>query len=268
MDAARTVICAEIEHKQSSRYRRIGKDGTSPQNRLLHRVRNAVICSGAIGHFIKHSSGTRSSSCVRGSANGRASFCLLPQLLAPPARASLQTRLPTLRLLSKLRGLLLITQSMSSLEAARQALHQLSDPARAKVQRGFFKNSAEDIFLGVPPPSLRKIAKAFAQLPLAGIRTLMQSAIHEERSLANEILCLQFRNVPEAGQKKIFDFYTQPQAHPRMGRGRRDRALYRRPLAARSRQGTPVRARTISAPLGSPHRHRLYLVVHPEWPRG
>jgi 3-methyladenine DNA glycosylase AlkD len=98
---------------------------------------------------------------------------------------------------------------MSSLEAARQALHQLSDPARAKVQRGFFKNSAEDIFLGVPTPSLRKIAKAFAQLPLAGIRTLMQSAIHEERSLANEILCLQFRNVPEAGQKKIFDFYIR-----------------------------------------------------------
>lgn len=96
---------------------------------------------------------------------------------------------------------------MSSLEAARQALHQLSDPARAKVQRGFFKN--EDIFLGVPTPSLRKIAKAFAQLPLAGIRTLMQSAIHEERSLANEILCLQFRNAPEAGQKKIFDFYIR-----------------------------------------------------------
>jgi 3-methyladenine DNA glycosylase AlkD len=61
----------------------------------------------------------------------------------------------------------------------------------------------------VPTPSLRKIAKAFAQLPLAGIRTLMQSAIHEERSLANEILCLQFRNAPEAGQKKIFDFYIR-----------------------------------------------------------
>src|SRR5271170_5104375 len=98
---------------------------------------------------------------------------------------------------------------MPSFEAARQALHQLSDPARAKVQRGFFKNSGEDIFLGVPTPSLRKIAKEFVQLPLSDIRRLMQSIVHEERSLANEILCRQFREASEAGQKKIFDFYIR-----------------------------------------------------------
>ena len=98
---------------------------------------------------------------------------------------------------------------MSSFEAARKALHQLSDPARAKVQRGFFKNSGEDIFLGVPTPSLRKIAKEFVQLPLSDIRRLMQSTVHEERSLANEILCRQFRNAAEAGQKRIFDFYIR-----------------------------------------------------------
>ncbi len=98
---------------------------------------------------------------------------------------------------------------MSSLEAARQALHQLSDPVRAKVQRGFFKNSGEDIFLGVPTPSLRRIAKEFAHLSLSDVRRLMRSSIHEERSLANEILCRQFRSTTEAGQKKIFDFYIR-----------------------------------------------------------
>jgi 3-methyladenine DNA glycosylase AlkD len=98
---------------------------------------------------------------------------------------------------------------MPSLEAARQALHQLSDPARAKVQRGFFKNSDEDVFLGVPTPSLRRIAKEFAQLPLPDIRRLMQAPVHEERSLANEILCRQFLKGSEADQKKIFDFYIR-----------------------------------------------------------
>lgn len=98
---------------------------------------------------------------------------------------------------------------MTSLEAARQALHQLSDPARARVQRGFFKNSADDIFLGVPAASARKIANGFAHLSLADIRRLMQSAVHDERSLANEILCRQFQKAAEAGQKKIFDFYIR-----------------------------------------------------------
>jgi 3-methyladenine DNA glycosylase AlkD len=98
---------------------------------------------------------------------------------------------------------------MTSLEAARHALHQLSDPVRARTQRGFFKNCVDDVFLGVPTASVRKIAKEFAHLALADIRRLMQSAVHDERSLANEILCRQFRQSAEAGQKKIFDFYIR-----------------------------------------------------------
>ncbi len=98
---------------------------------------------------------------------------------------------------------------MTNLEAARQALHQLSDPIRAQVQRGFFINPSEDVFLGVPTPALRKIAREFAHLPLADIRRLMQSTVHEERSLANEILCSQFQKASEAGQTRIFDFYIR-----------------------------------------------------------
>jgi 3-methyladenine DNA glycosylase AlkD len=98
---------------------------------------------------------------------------------------------------------------MATLEAARDALHRLFDPARAQTQRGFFKNSAGDIFLGVPTASVRKIAREFAHLTLADIRRLMQSPVHDERSLAYEILNRQFRKSPEAGQKKIFDFYLR-----------------------------------------------------------
>ena len=98
---------------------------------------------------------------------------------------------------------------MSNLEAAQQALHQLSDPVRARTQRGFFKNSANDIFLGVPALPVRKIAKEFTHLPLSDIRKLMQSVIHEERSFANEILRRQFEKAGEGGRKKIFDFYIR-----------------------------------------------------------
>ena len=100
-------------------------------------------------------------------------------------------------------------KSAPSLEAARQALHRLSDPARAQTQRGFFKNCANDIFLGVPTASVRRIAKEFSHLSLADIRRLMQSGVHDERSLANEILCRQFKKADEAGQRKIFDFYIR-----------------------------------------------------------
>jgi 3-methyladenine DNA glycosylase AlkD len=98
---------------------------------------------------------------------------------------------------------------MTSLEVARQVLHQLSNPEKARVQRGFFKNCLDDVFLGVPTASVRKIAKEFAHLTLTDIRRLKQSAVHEERSLAHEILRRQFSRADEAEQKKIFDFYIR-----------------------------------------------------------
>jgi 3-methyladenine DNA glycosylase AlkD len=97
----------------------------------------------------------------------------------------------------------------ATLEAARHALHQLADPVRARTQRGFFKNCTGDTFLGVPTASARKVAKEFAHLPLAGIRKLMASAVHDERSLAHMILRIQFQKAAEAGQEKIFNFYLR-----------------------------------------------------------
>lgn len=98
---------------------------------------------------------------------------------------------------------------MDRLEAARHALQQVADPVRAQTQRRFFKNCADDIFLGVPTASVRRIAREFAELPLPDLRRLMQSRIHEERSLSHSILCLQFRKADEARQEKLFNFYIR-----------------------------------------------------------
>lgn len=114
----------------------------------------------------------------------------------------------------------------ADLQAAIRALHQLSDPVRARTQRGFFRNCVDDTFLGVPTACSRKLAKEFVNLPLAAIRRLMQSSVHDERSLAHQILCLQFARSGEAGQKRIFDFYLRNRRFIRDWDGVDDSAPY------------------------------------------
>jgi len=97
----------------------------------------------------------------------------------------------------------------SNLEAALHALHQLSNPVRARTQRGFFKNCTDDTFLGVPTALSRRLAKEFSDLPLTDLRRLMRSSVHDERSLAHQILCRQFQKGNGAHQKKTFDFYLR-----------------------------------------------------------
>jgi 3-methyladenine DNA glycosylase AlkD len=93
--------------------------------------------------------------------------------------------------------------------SAAKALRTHADPVRSATYRGFFKDSGADHFLGIPTPVLRRLAKDFSAMPLQEVRKLMQSGIHEERSLANEILRLKFRGGDDRQQKQIFDFYLR-----------------------------------------------------------
>lgn len=96
-----------------------------------------------------------------------------------------------------------------SYQDASCALQTLANPDKAQVARSFFKNSSNDVFLGVTTPQLRRIAREYQELTLAEIRKLMQSKIHEERSLANEILRLKFRKSSPQQQTEIFEFYIE-----------------------------------------------------------
>jgi 3-methyladenine DNA glycosylase AlkD len=115
---------------------------------------------------------------------------------------------------------------MNRLGEMRRALQQHADPVRAQTQRGFFKNCGDDIFLGVPTASVRSVAREFPELALPQIRTLMQSRIHEERSLSHEILRLQFRKGDEPRQEKIFNFYIRTRRFIRDWDGVDDSAPY------------------------------------------
>lgn len=90
---------------------------------------------------------------------------------------------------------------------AKEALLKQSDPQKSLTVRKFFKYCHGDVFLGVSAQTIRKIAKEYSSLSLGEIQKLMNSYVHEERSLAHAILCMRFRKADENDQAKIVEFY-------------------------------------------------------------
>jgi 3-methyladenine DNA glycosylase AlkD len=91
------------------------------------------------------------------------------------------------------------------------ALKAAGDPERAKGVANFFKTGKGeygegDRFLGIRVPVQRKIAMAHKDLPLAEIAVLLESAFHEFRFAALEILVARYESTPT---QEIYDFYLQ-----------------------------------------------------------
>lgn len=102
--------------------------------------------------------------------------------------------------------------SSTLLKHLQTELYALEDPARAKFLQGFFKcgpgEYAEgDVMLGISVPAQRKIAKKHAALPLAQVKKLLPSKLHEFRFVALVILTMQYRKADTARKKQIAKFY-------------------------------------------------------------
>ncbi len=98
------------------------------------------------------------------------------------------------------------------LNQLKKELAAKANSKKAKILQGFFKTGKGeygegDIFMGVVVPETRKIALKFRNLPLADIKKLLNSKIHEERLLALFILVEQFSRAEENERKKIYNFY-------------------------------------------------------------
>jgi 3-methyladenine DNA glycosylase AlkD len=104
---------------------------------------------------------------------------------------------------------MITTMSQANLTELTERLRENSDAKRAENFRRFFKNCKDDIFLGVPAATIRMIAKEFASTSLENIRALSRSKIHDERSLAHALLCLQFKKGNEEIKTNIFNFYLE-----------------------------------------------------------
>ena len=93
-------------------------------------------------------------------------------------------------------------------------LDALRDPEKARVLSRFFKTGTGeygegDIFLGIPVPLQRKIARKYPGLSLDDTHRLLSSKIHEHRLVALLILIFKYRRSDGQGKSEIFNFYLQ-----------------------------------------------------------
>jgi 3-methyladenine DNA glycosylase AlkD len=100
------------------------------------------------------------------------------------------------------------------LEQIKRDLLQISDPIHAKRLSGFFKTGKGqygegDLFLGIPVPKQRRIAKKYLNLKLNDIEELLKSKFHEHRFTALVILVSKYQKATESNKDEIFNFLLQ-----------------------------------------------------------
>jgi 3-methyladenine DNA glycosylase AlkD len=96
----------------------------------------------------------------------------------------------------------------------QEEIKKLANPEKAKIYQRFFKTGKGeygegDIFLGLTVPQMREIAKTFSHLPLPKLQTLLDSKIHEERSISLLILIQKFKKSSEEEKSNIVNFYLK-----------------------------------------------------------
>lgn len=92
------------------------------------------------------------------------------------------------------------------------ATQSSSSPKRFfKTEKGEY--AAHDVFIGVPVPKLRVLAKKFEELQFAEIKILLESSINEERFLALLILIAQYKKGDEEKKLIIYQFYLDNIKH-------------------------------------------------------
>jgi 3-methyladenine DNA glycosylase AlkD len=96
-----------------------------------------------------------------------------------------------------------------------QELERLRNPRKASELQRFFQTGPGgygegDLFLGIPVPQTRVVARHHAHLSLVDIEELLLSEFHEIRFCALVILTEQYKKALEvAAKKKFFDFYAR-----------------------------------------------------------
>ncbi len=97
----------------------------------------------------------------------------------------------------------------------KKDLQSLADSKKARIHNRFFKTGKGeygegDIFLGIPVPKLRAVAKKYKTLSLDDLQKLLDSKIHQYRQAALYILIDQFsREKEETRRGEIATFYLR-----------------------------------------------------------
>lgn len=98
--------------------------------------------------------------------------------------------------------------------SVEKELEKLKSPKKAKVLSGFFKTGKGeygqgDIFLGIPVPKQRQVAKKYINLGLEELQKLLSNKIHEHRLTSLLILVDKYKRADEGLKKKLFNFYLK-----------------------------------------------------------
>lgn len=100
------------------------------------------------------------------------------------------------------------------LSKIKRELKEKADPKRAKSSMRFFKTKKGDygegdFFIGVSTPDQRKIGREYHNLELKHVKQLLDSRIHDYRSVALFILINKYKKGEKKDKEKIFDFYLK-----------------------------------------------------------
>lgn len=102
------------------------------------------------------------------------------------------------------------------LEQLKKELKEQENPEQAKHLQKFFKTGkgeyAEgDVFLGIKAPILRSTAKKYFNLSLNELQELLNSKIHEHRTMALVILMSKYKKAKKNNleKRRIFEFYLK-----------------------------------------------------------
>lgn len=104
---------------------------------------------------------------------------------------------------------------MTTVDAIREALKNVSSPERAKVNAWFFKTKPGeyghgDQFIGVTVPAIRKVARAYKdKTTLVDAETLIQSPIHEERLCGLLLLVEKYKKADRKEKTRIYKLYVK-----------------------------------------------------------
>jgi 3-methyladenine DNA glycosylase AlkD len=101
---------------------------------------------------------------------------------------------------------------MIEITSLKKDLLSKANPEKAAFFLRFFKTGPGDygegdLFLGITVPDCRTIARAYKDLPLKEVISLLHSKWHEERLVALMIMVLAFQRADETYQRKIYQQY-------------------------------------------------------------
>ncbi|MEI6022742.1 MAG: DNA alkylation repair protein [bacterium] len=100
----------------------------------------------------------------------------------------------------------------------KKELQTYASPERARISKSFFKTGKGqygegDVFIGVPVPDTRIVAKKYVYVDFENILEILASREHEYRLLALHILVLQYKKADIATRKKIAQLYLAHTAY-------------------------------------------------------